>query len=166
MWKDRGVSERSSNERRPERRYAFTKEPVVIHSKANEPELYGYQHDRYIFTSTEDVSEPSLGRERILDRQPPGPKSLNDRDGFSRPVLCRKVDVRLPGKGNSNCHGAKPVHLIITMIKLIRTSRLSINHSLSVEWHGCVPGQDGSLQRSASGFPGGGFCAMVNLCRG
>ena len=27
------------------------------------------------------------------------------------------VDVRLPGKGNSNSHGARPVHLIITMIK-------------------------------------------------
>jgi len=32
-----------------------------------------------------------------------------------------KVDVRLPGKGNSNPHGARPVHLIITMIKWIRT---------------------------------------------
>jgi len=29
----------------------------------------------------------------------------------------RKVDVRLPGKGNSNLYGARPVHLIITMIK-------------------------------------------------
>ena len=27
----------------------------------------------------------------------------------------RKVDVRLPGKGNSNSHGARPVHLIITV---------------------------------------------------
>jgi len=44
------------------------------------------------------------------------------------------VDVRLPGKGNSNSHGARPVHLIITMIKWIRTSRLSINNSLSVSW--------------------------------
>jgi len=40
----------------------------------------------------------------------------------------RKVDVRLPGKGNSNSHGARPVHLIITMIKWIRTSRLSIKN--------------------------------------
>ena len=39
-----------------------------------------------------------------------------------------KVDVRLPGKGNSNSHGARPVHLIITMIKRIRTSRLSISY--------------------------------------
>ena len=32
-------------------------------------------------------------------------------------IPTRKVDVRLPGKGNSNSHGARPVHLIITMIK-------------------------------------------------
>jgi len=42
-----------------------------------------------------------------------------------------KVDVRLPGKGNSNSHGPRPVHLIITMMKWIRTSRLSIKNSLS-----------------------------------
>ena len=35
------------------------------------------------------------------------------------------------GKGNSNSHGARPVHLIITMIQWIRTSRLSIKNSLS-----------------------------------
>ena len=27
----------------------------------------------------------------------------------------REVDIRLPGEGNSNSHGARPVHLIITM---------------------------------------------------
>jgi len=42
----------------------------------------------------------------------------------------RKVDVRLLGKGNSNSHGARPVHLINTMIKWIRTSRLSMKNSL------------------------------------
>ena len=45
----------------------------------------------------------------------------------------RKADVRLPGKGNSNSHGARPAHLIITMIKWIRTSRLSIEKYLRVE---------------------------------
>jgi len=45
----------------------------------------------------------------------------------------RKVDVRLPGKGNSNSHGARPVHLTITMTKWIRTSRLSIKNSLSAD---------------------------------
>ena len=43
----------------------------------------------------------------------------------------QKVDVRLPGKENSNSRGARPVHLIITMIKWNRTSRLSIKKSLS-----------------------------------
>ena len=43
----------------------------------------------------------------------------------------RKVDVRLSGKGNSNSHGARPVHLIITMMKWMRTSRLSIKKSYS-----------------------------------
>jgi len=54
-------------------------------------------------------------------------------------VLChlldskgRVVDVRLPGKGNSNSHGARPAHLIITTIKWFRTSRLSIKNSLPV----------------------------------
>jgi len=41
------------------------------------------------------------------------------------------LDVRLPGKGNSNSHGAKPVHLIITMIEWIRTNRLLIKNLLS-----------------------------------
>jgi len=41
----------------------------------------------------------------------------------------RKVDVMLPGKEDSNSHGARPVHLIITMQKWIRTSRLSIKNS-------------------------------------
>ena len=44
----------------------------------------------------------------------------------------RKVDVRLPGKGNSNSRGARPVHRIIPMIKWIQTSRLSIQNFLSV----------------------------------
>ena len=45
---------------------------------------------------------------------------------FNKPFLApRKVDVRLPGEGSSNSHGARPVHLIITRIMWIRTSRLS-----------------------------------------
>ena len=42
-----------------------------------------------------------------------------------------KEHTRLPGKGNSNSHGARPVHLITTMIKWIWASRLSIKNSLS-----------------------------------
>ena len=44
----------------------------------------------------------------------------------------RQVDVRLPGQGNSSSHGARPIHLIITMIQWIRTSRLSIKNSFYV----------------------------------
>ena len=34
----------------------------------------------------------------------------------------------IPGKGNSDSHGARPVHLTITTIKWIRTSKLSITN--------------------------------------
>jgi len=43
----------------------------------------------------------------------------------------RKIDVRLPGKGNSKSRGERPVHLIITMIKWIRTRRVSTENYLS-----------------------------------
>jgi len=46
------------------------------------------------------------------------------------PTVGRKVNIRLPGKGNSDSHGARSVHRIITMITWIRTSRLSIKNSL------------------------------------
>ena len=42
----------------------------------------------------------------------------------------RKVDRRLPGKGNSNPDGARPVRPIITMVKWIRASRLPIKNSI------------------------------------
>ena len=42
----------------------------------------------------------------------------------------RKVDIRLPGKGNSNSNGARPVYQIISMPKWVRTSTLSIKNSL------------------------------------
>ena len=45
-------------------------------------------------------------------------------------VCGRRVDVILPRKGNSDSNSARPVHLIITMIKRIRTRRLSIKKSL------------------------------------
>ena len=52
-----------------------------------------------------------------------GGAALVGRDLHSR---ARKVDVRLPGKGNSNSHGTRLVYIIMTMMKWIRTSRLSI----------------------------------------
>jgi len=64
-------------------------------------------------------------------------------------LLCRArtADGRLPGNGCSNSHGARPVDLIITMIKWIRTSRFSptcgvdeggraaVDHELEGEGH-------------------------------
>ena len=47
-------------------------------------------------------------------------------------VGSRKVDVWLPGKGNPNSRGARPVHLTITIIEWIRTSRLSVKNFLSL----------------------------------
>ena len=32
----------------------------------------------------------------------------------------RKVDIRLPGEVNSNSHGARPVHQIISMVKWLQ----------------------------------------------
>jgi len=40
-------------------------------------------------------------------------------------------EVALPGKGDSNSHGAGPFHPTISMIKWIRIRRLSIKNSLS-----------------------------------
>ena len=39
---------------------------------------------------------------------------------------------RKPKTGNSDSHGPRPVHLITTMIKWIRTCRFSMKNSLSV----------------------------------
>jgi hypothetical protein len=47
-------------------------------------------------------------------------------------LIGSKSQVRLPAKGNSSSHGARPVHQIISTMKWIRTSRLSINNSLSL----------------------------------
>jgi len=71
-----------------------------------------------------------LGLEPSLVRKPPKLRfGFTVSGGFEWPW---KVDVTLPGKGNSNSHGARPVHQMISMIKLIQTSRLSIHNSLSV----------------------------------
>ena len=53
--------------------------------------------------------------------------------------LQSSIDVRIPGRGQANSHGARPAHLIITMIKWIRTSRLSIKNSLSLAELGSGP---------------------------
>jgi len=48
------------------------------------------------------------------------------------PRWCKPArQKRLQGLRRRNCHGARPAHLIITMIKWIRTSRLSISRRRS-----------------------------------
>jgi hypothetical protein len=42
----------------------------------------------------------------------------------------RKADTRLPGKGDSHPHGARPVHQIMSMITWIRACKLSTHNSL------------------------------------
>jgi len=66
-----------------------------------------------------------------------------------------EVDVRLPGKGNSNSHGARPVHLIITMSKWFRTSRLSIKNSLSLAGDVVAENGDGNTPFPPLGTPYG-----------
>ena len=67
-----------------------------------------------------------------------GDGQLQDQEDSLAPLhsgargIARQVDARLPGKGNSNSRVARPVHQIISMIKWIRTSRLSIENSLSL----------------------------------
>ena len=83
------------------------------------------------FALAKDASSDS--QESLIKPPTPHPQTLS----FAGP---RQVDVKLTGKGNPNSHGARPVHLIITMIRWIRTGRLSIQNSLSSQAGGV--GQD------------------------
>ena len=67
-------------------------------------------------------------------------------------MVSRGTDIRLPAKGNPESHGAMPVHQIISRIKWIRTSRLSIKNSLSLG--GQVPAmeeKEGELREASYG---------------
>ena len=70
------------------------------------------------------------------------PSSLDSGTAQADRNLCfpRQVDTGLPGKENS-----RPVHQIISLNKRIRTSRLSIKNSLSLDRNrrGGVPGESG-----------------------
>ena len=77
--------------------------------------------------------EPLFVRElQALVIQPP-PQRVRVRGHAGRAVnklsISRKVDIRLRGKGDSNSHGARPVH---QKHRWTRTSRLSIMNSLSL----------------------------------
>ena len=69
---------------------------------------------------------------RVIRKKTNVPGRARVRDDSNKSKSTRKVEVRPPRKGNSDPHGARPVHLIITMIKWIRTGRLSIKNSLSI----------------------------------
>jgi len=62
---------------------------------------------------------------------------------------------RLPEKGNSNSHGARTVHLIITMIKWIRTKRtLSVRRRRSGSCRGSGSAKREQLKRCQGLLPG------------
>ena len=67
-------------------------------------------------------SSPRISNRILSSHQPAAPPRTR------HAVTSPSIDVRLPGKGDSNSHGARPVRHIITMIKWIRTSRLSIKN--------------------------------------
>jgi len=74
---------------------------------------------------------------------------LVSRRGIRRQEACAG---RLPRKGNSNSHGARPVNIIISMIKRIRTCRLSIKNSLCWEVQKST-GRNGQFRRSGQCGP-------------
>ena len=85
------------------------------------------------------LSAPTLLELNTNDKRPPDCGT----DGCQSP---RKVDARLPGNRNSNTRGARPVHQIITMIKWIRTSRLSIKNAPGAR------GRRGGVSRGAASW--------------
>ena len=78
-------------------------------------------------------------------------------------MISRKIDARLPGKGNINAHGARPVHLIITMIKRIRTSRLSPPELERVPLLHCDR-KNNCFTEMCSGSEEGSYSRLIDLC--
>ena len=85
-----------------------------------------------------DEVQSGFGRGGLMYAAPPVlyvpcPCSLNSElgDNLLNAGAYRKVCLRLPGKGNSNSQGLRPVHQIISMIKCVRISRLPNKKSLS-----------------------------------
>ena len=60
--------------------------------------LEGKDHNVGQYSTAHDAA-------RARDRSPP-----------PTPLCTNKIDIRLPGKGNSNSHGARPAHQIISMM--------------------------------------------------
>ena len=75
--------------------------------------------------TTRSANPPAVIHFTPMTRAPPRPRQTLG----VVPAAVRKKDVRLPVKGNSNSHGARPVHLITMMIELIRTSSYYSSHT-------------------------------------
>ena len=73
-------------------------------------------------------------RERVLYWQPTGPNPLYHRDDLRPPASLSAATLSPPDEVLAdtyfpNSHGARLIHLIITIIKWFRTSRLSKKNS-------------------------------------
>ena len=65
-------------------------------------------------------------------------------------LVSRKLDIKLPGKVDSNSHGTRPVHLIIRMMKQTQTSRLSMKNSLSPYYDGLSSGRGNTISETVT----------------
>ena len=104
-------------------------EPAVFSLTPAHPHTLTHQHPHTLTRQHPDILTPSHPHTLT----PSGDRSEVRRELLYNNVvpIDRKVDVRLPGERNSNSYGARPIHLIITMMKWNRTSRLSIKNYLS-----------------------------------
>ena len=89
----------------------------------------------HTYTHTQPNTASRAAREREKDRESEGERAgKEEREStFIQADTEQKHPCvgRLVRKGNSNSHCARPVHLSISMMKWIRTTRLSIKKSLS-----------------------------------
>ena len=88
---------------------------------------------------------------------------------YDLPEAQRNVDMRLPGRGNSTPHGARPVYQIITVIKWIRwdSDRMrwgsdSVSFCRVCGW--CLRRRSGSRRRGRLGA-GGASMTRASCCR-
>ena len=102
--------------------YAYTYIYIYIHSYTHtytRPERVYYLYATGVLARSGRAALLAFGAHRRAPR------------AGKYPETTRKVDIRLPGRGNLNSHGARPVHRIISVIQWIRTNRLSIKNYLS-----------------------------------
>jgi len=91
------------------------------HRHMNRQEMEHLRENAEIAREVIGAHRYELGRSHAEE----GPRLLHE---F---VLRREEDVRLPGKGTSHVHSARPVHPIITIIQWIQASGSAIRNRLS-----------------------------------